>query len=216
MTRALIIGGTKGIGAACARALEAAGDEVEVVGRNTPGFVTNGITHLVFCQRYRDNDDPWDGEMRISLGLTKDIIEWVKFDGDPTNSIVIISSVIARTVASEQPVGYHVAKAALEGMARYYAVNLGQKGIRTNCVSPCVVLKQENRDYYAAHPEKVELFSRINPLRRMGTSEDVANVVAWLCSPGAAYVNGVVIPVDGGVSLLNQEALARSFLKEDK
>lgn len=233
MSHALVAGGTRGIGRVIAQAFAKRGDMVTVVGRKeiersffwiADAVKTQGkLDSLIFCQRYRPSgivtdEDVFEGEVETSLELTRSVIQECATLGyfDNPCSIVIVSSVIAHTVANEQPVGYHVAKAALEGMARYYAVTLGKRGIRVNCVAPGVTLKPENAEYYSQHPEKVELFSRINPLGRMGTAQDVANVVTWLCSPGAAFVTGQTIVVDGGVSLVNQEALARSFLQEKK
>ena len=211
MSTALVVGGTRGIGAVIARRFEADGIYVAVMGSKTPPLVVPPLSSIVFCQRYRGDRSAWQGEIETSLLLTRNIIENAPFDGE-NNSIVILSSIIAHTVADEQPLSYHMCKSALEGMIRYYAVALGPRGIRVNGVAPGVTLKPENAEYYQAHQDKMELFERINPLGRMGTADDVANVVSWLCSPGASFVTGQTIVVDGGVSLINQEALARSFL----
>jgi hypothetical protein len=213
MSRVLVVGGTKGIGKVIAQTLTARGDAVAVVGRNTPGeewIPWAKLTHLILCQRFRGKIDAWRGEIETSLTLTRDLIEgWAdNFDGE-NNSIVIMSSIIAHTVADEQPVSYHMAKAALEGMIRYYAVELGPRGIRVNGIAPGVVLKDSNKEYYKEHPEKVNLFNRTIPLGRMGTAEDIAGVAQFLCSPAASFITGQTIVVDGGVSLLNQESLVR-------
>ena len=215
MSTALVVGGTHGIGRVVAKTLEAGGETVTAIGRHTV-YTPGPLTHLVFCQRYRDGADAWQGEIDTSLTRTRNIIECNIdfFDHDPSNCIVIMSSIIARSVADEQPVSYHMAKAALEAMVRYYAVTLGPKGIRVNGVAPGVTLKPENLLYYTSHPQKVAQFSRLNPLGRMGTAQEVANVVKFLCSPEASFVNGAIIPVDGGVSLLNPESLASRYLAE--
>ncbi len=176
------------------------------------------LTHLVLLQRFRGQGDPWRGELDISLTATRSIIEQCAdaFDGRPENSIVIVGSIAGRFIAGEQPVGYHVAKAALEQMARYYAVSLGPRGIRVNCVSPSTVLKEESADFYRGRPDIVDLYRRVVPLGRMGTAEEVASVVGFFCSPAASFVTGQVLVVDGGVSVLGQEALARRMALPDE
>ena len=57
----------------------------------------------------------------------------------------------------------------------------------------------------------MELYAKTVPLGRMATTQDIASVVEFLCGPGASFVTGQNIFVDGGVSLVSQEALARSL-----
>jgi NAD(P)-dependent dehydrogenase (short-subunit alcohol dehydrogenase family) len=96
-------------------------------------------------------------------------------------------------------------------LVRYYAVALGPRGIRVNGVSPGTVVKRENQEFYARSEALVGVFKRTIPLGRMGTAVDVANVIAFLCGPQASFVTGQQIVVDGGVSLLSQESLARKI-----
>ena len=171
------------------------------------------LNHMVFFQRYRGEDDNWTGEIQTSLTATKDIIDRLVDDFDSTNgsSIVIVSSVASHFIAEEQPLSYHVAKAGLNQMVRYYAVALGAKGIRVNCVLPSTVLKDESKNFYFQNEQLYNLYKRITPLRRMGTSEDIAYVIAFLCSPKASFITGQNMVVDGGLSLQSHEALARKL-----
>ncbi len=169
------------------------------------------LNALVSLQRFKGDGDPWTGEFATSLTATKLVIERLAGDfceeGD--KAIVLVGSVVGRFIAGGQPVGYHVAKAALCQMARYYAVELGPRGIRVNCVSPCTFVKEENAGFYKGNDALHGLFKHIIPLGRMGTARDSADVIAFLCGPQASFVTGQEIVVDGGVSLLSQEALAR-------
>jgi len=169
-------------------------------------------SHLVFLQRYRGDADPWQGELQTSLSGTRQVIEACAglFPARGDHSIVVVSSIAAEFVA-DQPLGYHVAKAGLRQMVRYYAVTLGRQRIRVNSVSPYTVLKATSRDYYLKNKRLQALYREIIPLGRMGTAEDVANVIGFLCSPAAKFVTGQDIIIDGGLSLLLQEPLMRQL-----
>jgi NAD(P)-dependent dehydrogenase (short-subunit alcohol dehydrogenase family) len=122
-----------------------------------------------------------------------------------------VSSAASKVVAAEQGPGYHVAKAGLDQLARYYAVVLGQKGIRVNVVSPGTVLKPENRDFYLGNERLQTLFKKVVPLGRMGTAQEVAEVIDFLGGPKASFITGQTLLVDGGVNLLSTETLARTL-----
>lgn len=192
---------------------------LDIIGRI---ITQNGpITHLVFSQRYRGEAD-WDKELAVNLTATRNIIENFKNclnqtkpqlspaqQQAPQRSIVIISSIASSYIAEEQNAQYHLAKAALNQLVRYYAAVLGPLGIRVNSISPGTTVKEESREFYVRNPEIGELYKIITPLGRMGTAEDVAKVVAFLCSVDASFVTGQNIMVDGGISLQSHESLAR-------
>lgn len=174
---------------------------------------SGAVSYIVFCQRYRGTGDAWAGEIEVSLTASKRVIESLqdRFDAVNDAGIVFVSSVFGERIVEGQGLSYHVGKAGMNHMAGYYAVNLGRKGIRTNTVTPCTFLKEESRDFYLNNEPLLGLYEEIIPLRRMATSEDSANVIAFLCSPGAAFVNGQNIWVDGGLSLVWSETLARKL-----
>jgi NAD(P)-dependent dehydrogenase (short-subunit alcohol dehydrogenase family) len=179
----------------------------EIIRRN------GAVSNLIFLQRYRGQGDDWVGELETSLTATKNIIECLvdKFAATHENAIVIVSSVISYLITGKQPLSYHVAKAGLNQMVRYYAVTLGARGIRVNSVSPCTILKEESKDFYLQDERVYSLYKEITPLGRMGTAEEIAQVIAFLCSPKASFVTGQDIVVDGGLSLLLQDSLARQL-----
>jgi NAD(P)-dependent dehydrogenase (short-subunit alcohol dehydrogenase family) len=171
------------------------------------------LNYLTFCQRYRGKDDSWTGEIEVSLTAPKRVIEYVqsKFENGCDCGIVFVSSVFGDRVGEGQDISYHLGKAGMNHMARFYAVNLGRKGIRTNAVTPFTFLKEESKEFYLHNKELMGLYEEIIPLGRMATSEDNANVITFLCSPAAAFVNGQNIYVDGGLSLVWPETLARKL-----
>ena len=111
--------------------------------------------------------------------------------------IVHLSSIAARAGGRGQ-IAYAVAKAGLERMIRVFALEVGRKGITINGVSPGVILSSMSKRVREAHEK--ELLNHIAS-RRFGTPEDIAHAVAFLTSEAAGYINGAILPVDGGMLL---------------
>ena len=117
----------------------------------------------------------------------------------------------SRFILDEQPANYHASRAALEGIARYYGVTLGRYGVRCNCIMPTTIIKPENKDFFTEDNEVRNMIEEITPLRRMGKADDVANLVEFLCSEKSSFITGQSFFVDGGVSLVGHESLARKL-----
>jgi len=96
---------------------------------------------------------------------------------------------------------YTVAKHGVVGLTRSLAVELGRRGVTVNCVCPGPILTGMTESIPEAAREK---FARRRvPLRRYGLPEEVAHATLSLCLPAASYLNGVVLPVDGGMTIQN-------------
>jgi NAD(P)-dependent dehydrogenase (short-subunit alcohol dehydrogenase family) len=175
--------------------------------------VHGAIRYVVFCQRYRGTGDPWRGEIQVVLTATKLLIDALAghFCRDGDRAIGVVSSGYADFVGGTQPSAYHVAKAGLNQLVRHYAVTLGEIGIRANVVVPLTYLKPENADFFRSEPELVALYQKIVPLKRFGKAEDSADLLDFLCSDKASFINGQSIYVDGGISLLWPENVARGI-----
>ena len=169
------------------------------------------LNYLVFLQRYRGEGDEWERELAISLTATKNTIGHLSehFVERGDRAIVMVGSIAGDHIVSEQPASYHVAKAGLRQMAAYYGVKMGGKGIRVNCVSPSIMVKEEGAKFYEENKDIVNMYNSVIPLGRMGTAEDAANIISFLCTPKAGFINGQQIVVDGGVSVVSQESFAR-------
>ena len=88
------------------------------------------------------------------------------------------------------------ARAAVEALAATLALEWGPRGVRTVTVTPGII-QTEGLDGYGA--EAVAEWTREVPLQRLGTPEEVGSVIAFLASPGGAYITGATILVDGGI-----------------
>ena len=108
--------------------------------------------------------------------------------------IVIVSSVWGVTGASCEAI-YSASKAALIGLTKSLANELGLSGITVNCVAPGVINTDMNDNLTASD---LSALAEQTPLGRLGTPQDVANAIAWLCSDSATFVTGQVLGVDGG------------------
>ncbi|MDP4216220.1 MAG: SDR family oxidoreductase [Bacteroidota bacterium] len=90
-----------------------------------------------------------------------------------------------------------IAKASLESLATYMAVEMGKYGLRTNLIRAGITATPSLKKIPGSK-QLIEMSTSGNPLGRMTTAEDVANVIYLLCSEEAAWINGSVIHVDGG------------------
>lgn len=167
------------------------------------------VTHLVFSQRFRGTGDSLDGELDVSLKGTHRFIEYMlanKHFARPA-AIVVVSSVLGQFIAAEQPLGYHVTRAALDQLVRFYAVQLAAQGIRVNAVAPNLIEKEEGREYYRENPDLKQHYESVIPLGQMGTPRDVAYAIDFLCSERAAHITGQTLVVDGGLTAVMQHSL---------
>jgi NAD(P)-dependent dehydrogenase (short-subunit alcohol dehydrogenase family) len=130
-------------------------------------------------------------------------------DADSGGAIVNVSSHQAqRPVPGSLP--YSTAKAAVEGLTRALAVEYGPRGIRVNAVALGSIRTERYDEWLATQrasdAEHIEnQMALLHPVGRIGSPEDVAATVAYLLSDGASFINGAIVPVDGGRSVLARD-----------
>jgi NAD(P)-dependent dehydrogenase (short-subunit alcohol dehydrogenase family) len=130
--------------------------------------------------------------------------------------IVNVTSTYA-VIGGRRGGAYSAAKGGLDALTKHIACDYGPQGIRANCVAPGVTMTDMVR-----HRFEDEMFKRVNvettPFPRLGEVEDVASTIAFLCSPGAAFINGQTIVVDGGwtsTKYLSPRALTTTWVEAE-
>ena len=227
----LITGGNRGIGYAIAEEFVAQGYRVAVTARSGSGpagslTVTADVTDAASIDAAFTAVEAELGPVEVvvaNAGITRDTLLLRMSEQDFTDvidtnltgafrtvkraskgmlkarfgRIIFISSVVGLYGSAGQ-VNYSASKAALVGMARSLTRELGARGITANVVAPGFI----ETDMTAALPdEQQKMYQQSIPAGRFATALEVARVVAWLAGDDAAYINGAVIPVDGGLGM---------------
>ena len=151
---------------------------------------------------FKMTDDDWDAVIDTHLKGTFHTVRAAQKHMVPQQSgkMVLISSTSA--LGNRGQTNYSTAKAGLQGMTKTLAIELGPYNINVNCVAPGFIATAMTRqtaerigmpfdEFKAAASEQI-------PLRRVGEPEDVAGLIAYLCSEDASYVSGQVVYVRGG------------------
>ena len=96
---------------------------------------------------------------------------------------------------------YIASKHGVVGLTRTAALEYIQRGNRVNAVNPGLIDTQIARDVVSGNEQAYADIAKNVPIGRAGTPEEIASVVLWLCSPGASYVVGHAVTVDGGMTI---------------
>lgn len=222
---ALVSGGTSGIGLAIARAFAAAGATVTAAGLGTlppdePGlrFVTLDVTDTAACRELVSSLDRLDflvtaaGIVRRDDEYSIDVFQHV-LDVNLTGAMRLCTEARGKLAASKGAIvniasmwtyfggprvpAYTASKGAIGQLTKSLAVAWAADGIRVNAVAPgwiATPLTQAVQD----DPEKSAPILARCPMKRWGRPEEVAPPVLFLCSEAASFINGAILPIDGG------------------
>ena len=145
-------------------------------------------------------DKVTDLNLKSLFFLTRDLLpmlEAVATAEDPAR-VINIGSIDGLRVPTVENYSYAAAKAAVHHLTRMLAVHLGGRKITVNAIAPGFFPSKMTRALLETHRET---FENACPLGRLGEPSDMAGIAVFLASKAAAYINGAVIPVDGGHSL---------------
>lgn len=159
---------------------------------NNAGITKDGLM-------MRMSEGQWDAVLNVNLKSAFNFIHACTpiMMKQRAGNIINMSSVVGVHGNAGQS-NYSASKAGMIGLAKSVAQELGSRGIRANAIAPGFIIT----DMTAKLPEEVrEEWNKKIPLRRGGTTEDVANVATFLASDLSAYVSGQVIQVDGGMNM---------------
>lgn len=225
--RFVVVGGSKGIGAALVGLLAVDRCEVITVSRTRSDdsgvgtFIEYDVTSdddfpsiegpidgLVYCPGsinlkpfHRLSVDEFAADMSVNLfGAVRAIQSLLPNLKASGNSSVVLFS----TVAVQTGMGFHAsiaaAKGAVEGLTRSLAAELAPK-IRVNCIAPSLT-DTPLAEKLINTPEKREAMASRNPMKKVGSAEEVASVAEFLLSERSAWMTGQIVHVDGGMGSL--------------
>ena len=159
-----------------------------------------GIAHRVPFSAMTDEkwDHTFDVDLKGILRILRPAVPGMVKRG--SGAIVALSSVMGVAYGWDEHVHYSSAKAGVVGLVRGLAVELARSGVRVNGVAPGYIrTAQLLSKEHSLGPEAAEAAASFIPMGRLGEPQDIADVIVFLASPGARYITGQTIAVDGGL-----------------
>ena len=160
--------------------------------------LVNVVGGLIARKRMEEMDDAfWDQVMTLNLksvfAMTQSALPLMENGG----TIVNVSSQAGRDGGGPGGIAYGTAKGALMSMTRGLAKELGPRKIRVNAVCPGMIATKFHDDF--TKPEVRQRVAGMTPLGREGSAEEVANLIVYLASGDASFVNGACVDINGGI-----------------
>ena len=160
-----------------------------------------GISGPVMTPVAEIEEDDWDSLMNTNLKsvwmcMKYEILAMLETGG---GAIVNVSSIYGYKGSDLGHAPYATSKFGVVALSKSAAIDYGQRGIRVNAVSPGFSHSEMVDPYAESAPDHLKLvLGRHSGMNRLGHAHEIAEAIVWLCSDAASFVNGTVLPVDGG------------------
>jgi NAD(P)-dependent dehydrogenase (short-subunit alcohol dehydrogenase family) len=160
-------------------------------------------------------EEEWNRSVQVTLGgpwlgAKHCIPEMVKGGGGS----LVFTSTVNSLITNPHFGVYSAAKAGLNGLVRSIAVDYGRDGIRCNAIAPGLIIGARQQEAMSKDPLEDQMNADLYPVGRYGRPEDIANVALFLASDESAFVTGIVLIADGGLTLQSPEAIARPAFRK--
>jgi NAD(P)-dependent dehydrogenase (short-subunit alcohol dehydrogenase family) len=147
--------------------------------------------------------DEWDRVIDINLRGVWSCMKYELRQMVRQGSGAIVNNASVGALTGNPGIGSYIAsKHGVVGLTRTAALEYAKQGIRVNAVNPGLIDTQIARDVVAGNEAAYNDIAKNVPIGRAGSPEEIASVVLWLCSPGASYVVGHALTVDGGMTVV--------------
>ncbi len=155
----------------------------------------------IFGQRARIHEQDDEAAMKLLAINAAGVLYSMKYEiaqmlQNGGGAIVNNASILGLGSSSEVSV-YSASKAAVCSLSKSAAIEYAQDKIRVNCVAPGPIRTDMLEEATGGEPDS---YAQIVPMARVGEAKEIAEVVVWLCSERASFVNGHIMPIDGGVT----------------
>lgn len=173
------------------------------------GTIDIAIANAAIARRHPASeldDEAWQQTMNVNLHgvwrLFRAAVPAMAASGQ--GRLIATASTAGLFEAWEEHVHYSAAKAGISGIVKSLAAELGPRGITVNAVAPGIIRTPQTLDSHnSLGASGIERTAEIQPIRRIGSPEDIAAAFHYLASPEAAFLTGHVLLVDGGRTLVS-------------
>lgn len=172
---------------------------VEAYGRLDFAFNNAGLEGIGFVPTADYPEEVWDEVINVNLKgvwlcMKYEIPHMLKQKG----SAIVNMSSVAGLVGGPVGAAYHASKHGVVGLTKAAALEYATQGLRVNAVAPAVIRTDMAERLFLQDPQIETQVTAMHPMGRVGTAEEVAAAVVWLCSEAASFITGHALPIDGG------------------
>lgn len=171
-------------------------------GRLDAAFNNAGVMARIAPTAHSSREE-WDRVIGINLRGVWSCMKYELRQMERQGSGTIVNNASVGALTGNPGIGSYIAsKHGVVGLTRTAALEYIQQGIRVNAVNPGLIDTQIGRDVVSGDEQAYAKIAKSVPIGRAGRPEEIASAVLWLCSPGASYVVGHALTVDGGMTVL--------------